>query len=227
MKIITYESGRVTWLFPVEEFAPLGGILAQQLVIAIKERYNFERIPSSLVAEAVSKNGLKFESGIFQHDGQLINIVEFTAFSDGFVAVTNLTERSEAFLADLVTWLQETFKFRPISTPIQRINLSTLAVEFDAPLSAALKPNLGLEGLVAGEFKKISGSDVKVVLGRMDFLVERPMSERALPIILPRLVLDLRAGTVPEQQRYYSSAPLTTFDHIAALGAIEAKLSGG
>lgn len=125
-----------------------------------------------------------------------------------------------------MTWLQETLKFRPISTPIHKINLSILTVELDAGLTVALKPDLGLPEIAAEHFRAINGAEVKVVLGRMDFIIERPMSERTIPTLLQRLVLEQRGNTVPEQRRYYSSAPLATSDHVAALEAINAKLSG-
>lgn len=225
MKIISYETGRVTWLFPIEEFSPLGGALAQQLISAIAKRYAFERVPTSLTAESISQNGLKFESGIFDYQGNLVNLGEFIAYSDGIVASTNMTERSEAFLDDIVTWLQSTMNFRPIETPVQKMNLSVLSVELDAPLSSALKPELPLEALAAN-WLKTERTNVSAVLGRMDFLIERPMSERTLQTPPPRLVIEQRVSTVPEQLRFFSSAPITTKHHVEALEEINKALAG-
>jgi hypothetical protein len=128
MNIINYETGRVTWLFPIEEFGRLGGTLAQPLVTAIAERYRFEQLPKSLLPADINKEGIKFVFGQFEFEGRLTHIGEFTIYNDGVAAVSNMTERSEAFLVDVVDWLQNKFEFRPIISPIKKINLSTLIV---------------------------------------------------------------------------------------------------
>lgn len=226
MKIISYEAGRVTWLFPVEEFGPLAGILAQQLVMAIRDRYHFEKIPPSLLPEILNQNGLRFDFGMFGFEGTVVHMNEFTVFSDGIVAAAKTTECAEAFLIDIVTWLQETFGFRQITTPIKKINLSVLVVEFDSPLSQALPRQSRLPEIVAERLWSEDRVDPrKAVLVRMDFQLDRPISERTIQPPPVRLVIEQRGGTVAEQRRYYSSAPIATAEHVAALEEIDDVLS--
>jgi len=226
MKIISYEAGRVTWLFPVEEFGPLAGVLAQQLVMAIKDRYHFERIPPSLLPETLNQSGLRFDLGMFGFEGAAVHVNEFTAFSDGIVAASKTTERAEAFLVDIVTWLQETLGFRQITTPIKKINLSILVAEFDSPLSQALPSQSTIPGIVAERLWSEDRTDSKkAALVRMDFQLDRPISDRTIQTPPVRLVIEQRSGTVAGQRRYYSSAPITTAEHETALQEIDDALS--
>jgi hypothetical protein len=42
MKIVTFDSARVTWLFPLEEFAPSSGANPPAILAEIAERYGFK-----------------------------------------------------------------------------------------------------------------------------------------------------------------------------------------
>ena len=66
MKIVAFEAGRVTSLFPFEEVVPLGGTTDLDVVEKIKSRYQFVKGPE-LTTDEVSKNGYKFETGKFEY----------------------------------------------------------------------------------------------------------------------------------------------------------------
>lgn len=60
MEIVSFDTGRVTWLFPTEEFIPLGGADGMFIIHKIAERYEFRNPPGNPTREEIDKNGLKF-----------------------------------------------------------------------------------------------------------------------------------------------------------------------
>ena len=54
VKIISFESARVTWLMPLEEFAPASGANSPAVVALIAQRYGF-----SIVPQITSRDDLK------------------------------------------------------------------------------------------------------------------------------------------------------------------------
>lgn len=222
MKIINYEGGRVTWLFPIEEFGKLGGVIIHSLVAAIVARYNFQTSPPSLLPEQVNV-GMKFGLGQFKFKGELVHIGEFGIYSDGIAAGAAKTDRAEAFLEDMVAWLQREFDFRNITTPIKKISSSNLVFEFDFPIEKVLNPKQQLSSIVSKALGEMHGINRVAVLTRLDFQLDRPIEERTNNPI--RFTLELRNGAAPGQNRYFSSAPISTDEHEAALIEIEASLA--
>jgi hypothetical protein len=225
MKVITYEGGRVTWLFPIEEFGRLGGTLAQTLVSAVAERYRFEQMPPSLLPEEMNKSGLKFVLGQFEFRGRTVHIGEFAVYNDGLAASSHSTELSEAFLVDVVAWLQNDFEFRQITTPIKKINLSSMVVEFECSLSAALNEQTRIAETLTSHLNSDKKAPRPAVLTRLDFQLDRSELERNDQPI--RFVIEQRANSWPAQNRYYSSAPVSTSQHETALMEIESGLVAG
>ena len=135
MNIVALESGRTTWLFPVEEIIPLGGADGPKIIAAISSRYKFTHPPANPTREDIDKNGLKFAGGQMLHEGKLANIGEFVVFSDGIVAISSSTELAKSFLQDIFGFLISEFDFREISSDVKRVHISTVVVEFDTSLN--------------------------------------------------------------------------------------------
>src|ERR1700682_3596918 len=113
MRLVAFETGRTSMLFPLEEISPLAAMDSRQLVEGIASRYNFRGFPPpNLPREELATKGAKFENGLFTVDGKLANVVDFTAFSDGIVVNSNTTESASAFIDDLLAFLREQFGFR-------------------------------------------------------------------------------------------------------------------
>jgi hypothetical protein len=223
MKIISFVSARTTWLFPVEEFTPAGGGDGKEIIRRIVERYKFSHPPENPTREEIDKNGLKFSSGQFQFDGELVTIDEFIAYNDGIVAAANTTERSEGFLADIHKFLMAEFKFREITSVIKKVNLSTLVVEFDSSLSAIMNGHQTIMDIVAGNLNSLEKTQYPLELARVDLVLNKDPEFR--PAHTPRFIIEKRANTAYSQNRYYSSAPIATKKHLAVLEAIESALA--
>jgi hypothetical protein len=100
MKIVTFDSARVTWLFPLEEFAPSSGANPPAILAEIAERYGFKKMPQITTREDMAKNGLPFGVGQFDVDNTTVMISDFAIYNDGLVAAAERTEWAEAFLND-------------------------------------------------------------------------------------------------------------------------------
>jgi hypothetical protein len=219
MEIVSLESGRVTWLFPVEEIIPLGGADGPNIVATLTARYRFTHPPANPTREEIEKNGLKFLAGQFDYGDGIANIIEFTVFNDGIVAVSTSTERAEAFLQDIYEFLVAEFKFRPITSRIKKIDLSSIVVELRASLNGLIKGHK--TDRIAEHLNSIDDSDFPVELVRIDFALNKDPEFR--PPHIPRLTIEKRANSAFSQNRYYSVAPLSTEKHLEILQLIETQ----
>ena len=220
MKIISYNTARVTWLFPLEEIGPLNGMNGANLIAEISRRYEFKNIPTLTTPEEMQKNGVKFGLGNFKADERIQVITELSVYSDGIVAVTERTEAGRLFLIDLLDWLRREFEFREFSSEVKELFLSEVTVEFDrAPLSRLLSSFEVITNIVSGYASPIIRTKDTMGLARIDLEFDRasPYVKQAAP----RFVIERRLNVPFEQERYFCSAPMHTMEHIESLIQIE------
>lgn len=218
MEIVSFDSGRVTWLFPTEEFVPLGGADGMSITRKIAERYEFRNPPENPTREEIDKHGLKFSAGIFQFEGKRATIGEFVLYNDGIVAVSNTTERSTAFLDDVVEFSIREFQFRRPVSPIKKVFVSIVTVEFDNSVVGLFAKQAAVTSLVADYLNAPLGTSHGVAVTRLDFSLDDsglPLSAR------PKLILEARASVPLARNRYYSNAAVQTKDHLELLSKIE------
>lgn len=218
MEIVSFDTGRVTWLFPTEEFVPLAGADGMSIIHKIAERYEFRNPPANPTREEIDKNGLRFSAGVFEFEGKRAAISEFVLYNDGIVAVANTTERSSAFLNDIVEFVISKFQFRRPISPIKKVYVSIITVEFDNSVASLFDKYAGLMSLVAGYLNAPLGTLHRVAVTRLDFsLDDASVSLSARP----KLILESRASVPLARRRYFSNAALHTKDHLELLGKIE------
>jgi hypothetical protein len=219
MNIVSYESGRSTWLFPVEEILPLGGSDGQAIVAAISSKYKFLHPPANPTREDIEKNGLKFASGRMVGDDYSANILEFIVFNDGIVAASTSTEHAEAFLKDIYTFLVSEFNFRAITSNVKKVLLSTVVVDFETSLTRLVQGHKAEKELVRKHLNAGDDTNFPLELSRVDFALNKDPEFR--PPNIPRLVIEKRANTQFSQHRYFSSAPIHTARHLEILEKFE------
>jgi hypothetical protein len=218
MEIVSIESGRATWLFPTEEFVPLGGTDGVAIIQKVVERYEFKNFPQNPTREDVEKNGLRFGTGIFENSGKRAAIGEFALYNDGLVAVSNTTEHSNAFLNDIVEFVINEFQFRPPISPIKKIFVSVLTVEFDNAVSSILANQAALLSLVGSYLNAPQSTSYSVEITRLDLaLADATLTSNARP----KLILEARQSVPLARRRYYSNAAMHTKDHLELLSRIE------
>jgi hypothetical protein len=222
MNMVALESGRTTWLFPVEEIIPLGGADGPKIIAAISSRYKFTHPPANPTREDIDKNGLKFAGGQMLHEGKLANIGEFVVFSDGIVAISSSTELAESFLQDIFGFLISEFDFREISSDVKRVHISTVVVEFDTSLNQFVQGHTAETAVIGKHLNSIDSTDFPVEVMRVDFALN--MDPEFRPPNIPRLTIEKRAHTQFSQHRYFSSAPIDTAKHLEILERIDRGL---
>jgi hypothetical protein len=220
MEVVSYDTGRVTWLFPTEEFVPLGGADGILIIQKIAERYRFKNFPDNPNREEVDKNGLKFSVGMFESEANAGTIGEFILYNDGIVAVSNTTERSAAFLDDIVDFVIREFKFRRPISPIKKISVSIMTVEFEKSVADMLANQAALTSLIGSYLNAPQGTSHDVVVTRIEFSLDDPAAGSNVNA-RPKLILESRALVPLARHRYYSNAALQTLDHVDLLSKIE------
>jgi hypothetical protein len=222
MNLVSLESGRTTWLFPVEEIIPLGGADGPKIIAAISSKYKFTHPPANPTREDIDKNGLKFAGGQMLHEGKIANIAEFVVFSDGIVAILSSTELAESFLQDVFAFLVSEFKFREISSDLKKVHISTVVVEFDTSLNQFVQGHTAETAVIGKHLNSIDNTDFPVEVNRLDFVLNKDPEFR--PPNIPRLTIEKRANTQFSQHRYFSSAPIDTAKHLEILERIDRGL---
>lgn len=218
MEIVSFETGRVTWLFPTEEFIPLGGTDGMRIIRNVAERYEFRNAPENPTREDIDKNGLRFATGVFEFESKRSVIGEFAMYTDGLVAVSTTTEQAGAFLDDLFEYLVSEFNFRRPISPIKKVCVSVLTVEFEKSIANMLAKHAALIELVAQYLNAPLGTSHQVETMRMDFVLDdgTPVSNAR-----PKFLIEARAGVPLSRRRYYSSAAIHTRHHLELLRQIE------
>lgn len=220
MRIISYNTARTTWLFPLEEIGPLNGMNGSSLISEISGRYEFKNIPVVTTPEEMQKNGVKFGLGKFKVDDRVQVITELNVYSDGIVATSEQTITGHLFLADLVGWLRQDFGFREFSSEMKELFLSELTVEFDRPLVRLLPAFDAITNIVSKFTGPLFQTTDAMGLARIDLEFDR--TSQTIKQGAPRFVIERRANVPFSQERYFCSAPMRTTDHIETLKEIEA-----
>jgi hypothetical protein len=219
LKIVKFDSGRVTWLFPLEEFVPVAGANSPSVVSQLAARYGFAQVPTITTQESMAKNGLPFGMGQFELSGTRFLITDFVIFNDGIVAVAEKTDWAEAFLEDVTSWVKKEFGFRDISSGIRKLYLSTIIVDFERPLSRLLAGYELISELITSRTVTIMPDKKPMELARLDFEIDR--TTLVGQAALPKFILERRVAASFAQERYLSSAPMHSADHAAVLSEIE------
>ncbi|WP_441228076.1 hypothetical protein AB7813_08980 [Tardiphaga sp. 20_F10_N6_6] len=220
MKVVAFETGRTSFLFPLEEISPLLSVDGRKVVEGIVSHYNFRGYPPvNIPRDEIAKNGAKFENGLFEWGGQLISIADFTAYNDGIVVSSSTTEGALAFLDDLLSFLRENFGFRDFISKVQKTFVSQVVVEFDRPLSAVFPIFTKITAMIAEQTTETYGVPAKMDFARIDFEIDR--NTHHLRYLVPRFLIERRPGTPFSQERYFCGAPMHTARHLALLEEIE------
>ena len=215
MKIIAYEPCKVVMLFPVEEVVPLGGAADPNVIAKVQERYQFTRGPD-LKNEEIAKNGLKFEIGTFQFEGANVRITDFTLYRDGIVINAIRTDSAEAFLNDIVSYMQKEFSFRDFITKPRRYFQSQIVVEFNQSPAKLVQFFDKIAQSISGRLEKAYSLEVQMDFFRLDFDFDRIKNNAVSPLI-QKFIIERRVGVPFSTERYFCAAPLRTASHEALL----------
>ena len=215
MKVASVLSGKAIWLFETQEMNPRGLDL-QSIVISIKNRYNFST-PTTREEIDDQKEGIKFLKGSFKSRESENIAVNLSVFRDGLVAETFVDSTlAEALLEDVVAFIRDKHGLRFETSMIrQRQYASQLVVESKSGL---LRISQAISEISA-ELAKITGRSFEAIALTIGYDLTVP-AEGVGPFILER-----RAGVPFSEDRYFSSASLTTEAHVRLLNRLEALMA--
>jgi hypothetical protein len=220
MRIINYDSSRVTTLFPLEEIIPLSGANDREIIDAVTKRYGFLKSPD-LAKDDVTKDGYKFGSGQFPHGVTVFKIGEFSIFRDGLVVTAATTDGSEAFLDDIIKFMRESFSFRDFETKPRRYFQSQLVVEFDRPPENLLKSLHEITAAISKPLAEIYGAEIPMQFYRIDFDLDKIGIVVPAAATVQKFIIERRLGVPFDKQRFFCAAPMRTHNHIEVLQSIE------
>ena len=223
MKLISVDTARAIWLFPLTELNPTGKSMAEVLAGFI-ERYGFKRFPKNMMDLEEDGKALVFEGGEFTPKGTGPIIIKLRVYDDGLVADSfSSTQHSEEFLEDAMRWLKEQQGLTlPGDRTIKRLLLSELTVTTDKGLFG-LNPGLRdfadlLSKTVVGLGTRVENTGFNVSVFQM-----HPPDPRKQGAAGP-FRFEMKANTAPEEKRFYTQAPVSTDAHMMLLAAFEQVL---
>ena len=219
MKVISFDNSRSTWLFPLEEFAPVSGATPQSLLAEIGERYDFTRRPDITTREDMNQKGLLFGIGRFSTKGQSGMINDFAIYTDGIAAVSERSDFADAFLSDVFEWVVDKFKFRRVDTN-RRLYSSTVVVEFERSPARLVAGYEKLVELINARTKTVMKKSASVQFKGLGFEMD-PKELADGQVAVPRFTLERRGGIEYSKERYFSAATMQTDSHLEVLTEIE------
>lgn len=216
MKLVQIDLGQAV------RFVPIGGLQGKlygpNLARPFEHRYGFLQGPQTVEQWDINK-GVAFRHGVFEG----ILIEKFTLFPDGVVCETKVdTKIADKFIDDALAWAREAGGF-PIPEAVSRGYVSRIIVHMDVALDKAVA------GLV--EFGKEAAKTVRSYgrhgvredygVAGLHFSMEATVQNAAAP---PPFLFERAVNQPYSDGRYFSSAPLSTADHLQLLGTLERAL---
>ncbi|MGH9327692.1 MAG: hypothetical protein ACRD2B_13565 [Terriglobia bacterium] len=216
MELLNVLNARAAWLFDVNELNPHGKSIFPEIFEWLEDEYHFVKAPKS-ITDVDETKGYSFTQGTFQAKEEIFVTVELNIYTDGLVANSwSSTRNTEAFLENVLKSAADEFSltFRP-DIVTRKIYTSELNVKSDRQL-AGINPALAqlaerLTELLPGNLKpafEVGGVTISPV-------------QAMAPQMLSPFRIERKLNTSPEEQKYYSKAPLHTDSHLELLSWFE------
>lgn len=213
MELVSIEPTRLISLFDVTR--PAGQLFLPDAAMALVSRYSFVGFPTKFV----DVESFEFQLGKF-NDGAIDN---FTVYRDG-ISITSRSNTNflDGFYDDLLKWLESAFGVVRIETnPVNRFYESNLVVTSKIDLLTSMQDTAPIGAMVSRKLHETSDLklDFKPISIALGFDATRVAGVKPIFFRVER-----RAGVDFSLDRFFSSAPLRTDDHLAVLNQLESLL---
>ena len=219
MELSVIYNAKVFALFEVAELFSGRFDIFPKMIVSLVQRYNIRKPPQT-IEELDFQKGIKFLYGQFEETP----IDEIALWDNGIIIDTKTSaEKSEHILENMLTWGAEVWglKYRPEMIK-RKIYLSSVSFRSDVPLES-INPQLRkLSERVTEIASKHVGHKLQFDVTQIGFYYD-PTSTK---LKLPFLTIERREDTPFSENKYYSSAPLPTDEHLKFLSDFEAILTG-
>jgi hypothetical protein len=201
----------------VQELNPRGKAYYPDIAAALVRRFNFQAYPTKLEDFDETK-GIEFKDGKFS-DGTLERVQLFT---HGIVVDTRVsTEVSAALLHETLLWAKSELGLHYEESMVKR-RAFVSQVTFESNLKLGkLNPVLGKVGSLVSS--KLSSSMGQLVNYEPTGIILN-LDQSATKLSPGFFTLERRAEVPFSDNKYFSSAPLPTQDHISILQEVEKAL---
>jgi hypothetical protein len=220
MELLNVAKARSIWLFDLNDLNPRGKHLIPELLDWLREAYAFLKFPASFEDQEADTKALAFLHGNFQLRDEYFIEADLRIYNDGLVADTrSSTDDTDLFLKDVVESATKEFSLNYQPSLIRkRLYASELNVRCDHALNN-LNPKLEKLGRKLSSLAKTNLPAPIFELSSIAFWTE-PIQGAAGPSFR----LERKLNTSLSENRYYSSAPLKTDEHLQLLQDIESLL---
>jgi hypothetical protein len=221
MRVIGPDGARLIVPFAPEELRPPSGLDTAEFVRATGERYNFVTRPNLQELKG-DYSTLEFKTGSLSKGNKRISIISLSVLLNGIVIDAITSEDAELFFEDIFDWASGAFHLgRP--TEQKRFYISNIVVEFDRKFEETIPAFQKILGIVNPEIKKFARVSADVNLLRLAFNCD----PQSIPpgTVRTDFIIERRAGSAYDQNRYFCAAPFPTQTLITKLEEIERALS--
>jgi hypothetical protein len=223
MRVLKINIARAIWTFPLGDLNPKGYAFSLELINWLKDRYQFQKYPSSAYDLDTETKSLNFAGGKFkitnEESAQEIYIaVGLSVYNDGLVANTeSSTGLSEHFLEEVIDATVKEFALVPPRNIRKKLYYSEMDVQLEKPL-ILVNPKLELIGEKLRNFRP-EDPEVHFEFSGLSFLPQRDKQT-----MISSFGIERKIGSDWSENRYYSRAPLQTDAHLAVLEELEKLL---
>ena len=212
MKVLAIEMSRVTSLFQTARRS--GQLYLPHVFTQLADRYSFVGTPNSL--EDVRGSKAEFTHGLF--DGIAIETLEL--YNDGIIVTSRSdSELIDKFMNDLIPWIEESFGLSIIHThKISKMYDSTLVVETERDVFKPLSAYIGIKKMI--EKALWNSSNLEITFENFGLSLSADQTQN--PALKPTpFRFERKVGIEFSLNQYYTTAPLTTKQHVEILEKLE------
>ncbi len=222
MKLVNSTHGTAAVHVSADDVVPRSGVDIRQLVEFVGKTYQFmakptfpEGVPPFVIP------AFTFQSGVFVSGESKWPIFQLAIIPNGDVVTAPDTDIAERALNDFIALLDTEFGYRFAGAEKTYVFQSNVVVEFDRPLEEAIEAFGRIETILNGASIRPQPFKIK----RLTFGIGEPVQAQVLnstdDLQKSDFSIERRAGEAYEKNRYFSSAPCKTSDHLQLLQDIE------
>ena len=224
MKVILSLQGTAALHVSGDEVSPERGIAIRDLITYVKTTYQFSVAPQfpANFPPALMQN-IVFQSGVLIVENTKLPLHQLAMLPNGDMVTAQSTDVADAALDDITKRLDADLGYRYSTvTKKERFYQSEIVVQFDDAIDQRISGLRKIEDILSREIKlpgflpslkrlgfgqgDVTQGITFELVGKSDFLIER------------------RSGSAYSENRYATSAPLPTAEHIRVLEVLEREL---
>ncbi len=221
MRISAVLLARTIAFLDTADLNPRGSVNIPGLIPIIAKRFSFQKFPKKFGSDEENgdkkddQKGLIFEHGYIEG----LTVQNMTLYSDGIkIDLLSSTEDGKRIIRDTLRWLGDEVGLNFSENMLKRWGfISNLTFESDVDLDA-IHPALRL---LAENVDKLVSSRLGTDIGYRPTGVTLDFERANREISLAQFTIERRAKAPFSENKYFSSAPLETDDHIFVLQQFE------